>query len=91
MSHLEVNVLINNSISETPGYVFHVPSFAVLPEFMSLSVPVTWEENHWPGGLCPHTTVNNVSRLLAYHADPDSDLSLIATDLGHRSVSGEVI
>lgn len=68
-----------------------VTSLTVLSEFTSLSEPVTWEAGLCPGGLCPHTTVNNVTPLLAYHAYPDSDLSLIAADLGHRSVSDEVI
>lgn len=40
-----------------------------------------------PGGVCPHTTLNNVTPLRAYHAYPNRDLSLIAADLGHRSVS----
>lgn len=33
--------------------------------------------------------MNNGTPLLAYHAYPNSDLSLIAADLGHRSVSDE--
>ncbi len=67
--------------------VMSVTSLAVLSEFTSLSEPVTWEAGLCPGGLCPHTTANNVTPLLAYHAYPNSDLSLIAADLGHRSVS----
>lgn len=63
-----------------------VTSLTVLSEFTSLSEPVTWEAGLCPGGLCPHTTVNNVTPLLAYHAYPNSELSLIAADLGHRSV-----
>lgn len=68
-----------------------VTSLTVLSEFTTLSEPVTWETGLCPGGLCPHTNVNNVTPLLAYHDYPNSDLLLIAADLGHRSVSDEVI
>ena len=42
-----------------------VTSLTVLSELTSLSEPVTWEAGLCPGGLCPHTTVNNGTPLAA--------------------------
>lgn len=70
--------------------VSHLAHCAIC-ECTSLSESVTWEAGLCPGGLCPHTTVNNVTPLLAYHDYPNSGLLLTAADLGHWSVSDEVI